>query len=158
MPVSRRARIAAFAAMVSAAATCFALAAAIGLALGAGVALARQLRASDRAKLRYIAAVGEKVYETGRASGTLPGDMRVHMIFGSVFSGSFTIHTRAGDISGHGRARPHGEGIVESFKGTLVVTGGSGRYRHAHGSAGLYGTFNRNDYALTIKTAGTLRY
>ncbi|HEY1688978.1 MAG TPA: hypothetical protein VGF95_08960 [Solirubrobacteraceae bacterium] len=150
MPVSRRARIAACAAAAFAASIC--------LALGAGIALAGQLHASDRAKLRYVAAVGEKVYETGQASGTLPGDMRVHMVFSSTFSGSFTIDTPVGEISGRGRARPHGEGVIESFKGTLVVTGGSGRYSHAHGSAGLYGTFNRNNYSLTIKTAGTLHY
>lgn len=136
-----------------------ALAATAGLTFGvAGPAPAAQLHASDRAKLHYVNAIGEKVYETGGASGTLPGNMRVHMVFASTFSGSFTIRTHEGSISGRGRAKPHGEGIYESFAGTLIVTGGSGRYRHAHGTARLYGTFNRNDYALTIKTAGTLRY
>lgn len=116
------------------------------------------LHASDRAKLHYRGAVGEEVYETGSANGTLPGSMRVHMIFASTFSGSFAIYTRGGRIDGHGRARPHGGGIYESFAGTLVVTGGTGRYRHAHGTAHLYGTFNRDNYALTIETAGTLRF
>lgn len=116
------------------------------------------LHARDVARLRYAGAIGEKVFEKGGASGSLPGSMRVHMIFASTFSGTFTIYTHAGRIDGHGRAKPHGGGVRESFAGTLTVTGGSGRYRHAHGVAHLYGTFNRDNYALTIRTAGTLRY
>jgi hypothetical protein len=137
-----------------------AYAAPIAIALGAGASLATgaDLRAVDTAKLHYVGAVGEEVYETGGASGTLPGSMRVHMIFASTFSGSFAIYTRGGRIDGHGKARPHGEGVYESFAGTLVVTGGTGRYRRAHGTAHLYGTFNRENYALTIQTAGTLRF
>jgi hypothetical protein len=133
---------------------------ALAIALGAGTSLAggAELHASDAAKLHYVGAVGEQVYETGSASGTLPGSMRVHMIFASTFSGSFAIYTRGGTIDGEGRARPHGEGVYESFAGTLLVTGGTGRYRRAHGTAHLYGTFDRENYALTIQTAGTLRF
>lgn len=125
---------------------------------GGRPALAASLHASDRAKLHYVEAVGEDVYEAGSASGTLPGSMHVYMVFGSTFEGRFTIYTSTGDISGHGSAKTHGGGIYESFAGTLVVTGGTSRYRHAHGSAHIYGTFNRESYALTIKTSGTLRY
>ena len=134
------------------------IALAIALGAGANLATGAELHALDTAKLHYVGAVGEEVYETGSASGTLPGSMRVHMIFASTFSGSFAIYTRGGRIDGHGKARPHGEGVYESFAGTLVVTGGTGRYRRAHGIARLYGTFNRENYALTIQTAGTLRF
>lgn len=135
-----------------------ALAPAAAPATWASLATAAQLHASDRANLHYVGAEGEEVYETGSASGTLPGSMRVHMIFESSFSGSFTIYTRGGSIDGHGSAKPHGGGIYESFAGTLVVSGGTGRYRHARGTAALYGTFDRSNYALTVKTAGTLRF
>jgi len=133
---------------------------ALAIALGAGTSLAAgaDLHAVDTAKLHYVGAVGEEVYETGSASGTLPGSMRVHMIFASTFSGSFAIYTRGGRIDGHGKARPHGEGVYESFAGTLVVSGGTGRYRRARGTAHLYGTFDRENYALTIQTTGTLRF
>jgi hypothetical protein len=134
------------------------LALALALGPGAGLAGGSSLHAFDMAKLRYAGAVGEQVYETGIASGTLPGSIRVHMIFAATFSGSFAIYTRGGRIDGHGRARPHGEGVYESFAGTLVVSGGTGRFRHAHGTAHLYGVFDRESYALTIQTAGTLRY
>jgi hypothetical protein len=119
---------------------------------------ARSLRASDEAHLRYVSASGSTLYETGRASGTLPGSMRVHMTIGPTFSGSFTIYASGGTIAGHGTATPHGVGVYESFAGSITLTGGSGRFRHASGSAKLYGTFNRNTYALLIQTEGTLHY
>jgi hypothetical protein len=131
---------------------------ALAALLTAAVASAKTLHATDNAQLRYVSAVGSDLYETGRAAGTLPGTMRVHMDIGARFTGSFTILAKGGSIIGHGSAKPHGSGVYESFAGTLVVTGGTGTYEHAHGSAALYGTFDRDTYALTIKTSGTLRY
>lgn len=84
--------------------------------------------------------------------------MRVHFEVGATLKGTFTIYIKGGTIKGHGEATPHGAGVVESFAGSLIATGGSGRYAHAHGRAGLYGTFNRNSYALTVQTTGTLAY
>lgn len=135
-----------------------ALAAALALALPACAHAARLLHASDEAHLHYISAAGSTLYETGKASGTLPGSMRVHMRIAATFSGSFVIYAQGGTIDGHGSATPHGSGVYESFAGTLIVSGGSGRYSHAHGRAGLYGTFNRNTYALVVKTTGNLHY
>jgi hypothetical protein len=116
------------------------------------------LKATDTARLHYISASGSLLYEEGAAAGTLPGSMRVHFNVGATLSGSFTIYTRGGTITGHGSATPHGSGVYESFAGSLVVAGGSGRYAHARGKAGLYGTFNRNNYALVVQTVGTLHY
>ncbi|HTA96468.1 MAG TPA: hypothetical protein VK730_02365 [Solirubrobacteraceae bacterium] len=116
------------------------------------------LKATDSAHLHYISASGSLLYEEGAAVGTLPGSMRVHFNVGATLSGSFTIYTRGGTITGHGSATPHGSGVYESFAGSLVVAGGSGHYAHAHGKAGLYGTFNRNNYALVVQTVGTLHY
>lgn len=138
-----------------------ALAASLSTGGGASASRARTaqaLRASDTARLHYLSASGSLLYELGHAAGTLPGSMRVHLRVSSTFSGSFTIYTRGGSIRGRGSATPHGSGVYESFAGTLSVTGGSGRYRHAHGRAGLYGTFNRNTYALLVQTTGTLYY
>lgn len=119
---------------------------------------ARSVREADKAQLRYISASGSTLYETGRAIGTLPGTMLVHMRIEATFTGSFTISAQGGTIVGHGSATPHGAGVYESFAGTLVVTGGTGTYEHASGRAALYGTFDRKTYALTIKTSGTLHY
>jgi hypothetical protein len=119
---------------------------------------ARVLNATDTAHLRYISASGSLLYEEGNAAGALPGRMRVHLNVGTTFSGSFTIYASGGSIRGHGSAAPHGSGTYESFSGTLTVTGGTGRYARAHGHGGLYGTFDRENYALVIKTTGSLSY
>jgi hypothetical protein len=111
-----------------------------------------------RAHLTIAGPSGSLLLEEGRATGTLPGTMRVRLNVGPTLSGSFTITTRFGSIKGRGSATPHGSGTVESFAGTLVASGGTGRYAHAHGHAGLYGTFNRDTYALTVQTTGKLSY
>jgi hypothetical protein len=135
------------------------LAPAVALAHGIPQARAAHvLKATDVASLHYVSASGSLLYEEGRASGALPGSMKVHMRVGAQFSGSFTIYVRGGSIRGHGVATPHGSGIYESFAGTLLASGGSGRFRNAHGRARLYGTFNRRTYALVVQTVGTLYY
>jgi hypothetical protein len=116
------------------------------------------LKASDTARLHYVSASGSLLFDEGRATGTLPGSMRVHMNLGTTFTGSFTIYASGGSIEGRGSAAPHGSGTYESFSGILTVTGGTGRYVHAHGRGGLYGTFDRENYALLIKTTGSLTY
>jgi len=119
---------------------------------------AHVLNATDTAHLRYISSSGSLLLDEGKATGTLPGSMRVHLDLGATFTGTFTIYASGGSIEGHGSATPHGSGTYESFAGTLTVTGGTGRYRHAHGRGGLYGTFDRDNYALVIKTTGSLTY
>lgn len=96
--------------------------------------------------------------EEGSATGDLPGKMRAHLTVGASFSGTFVIFTASGTIKGRGTATPRGSGRYESFRGSLVLTGGTGRYAHAHGSAGLYGVFDRTTYRLTIQTTGRLSY
>jgi hypothetical protein len=119
---------------------------------------ARVLRATDTAKLHYVSAAGSELLEQGKTTGTIPGSMRAQVEIGATISGNFTIYTQGGSIKGHGVATPHGGGVYESFAGSVVVTGGTGRFVHAHGHTGLYGTFNRNTYALTIQTTGTLSF
>ena len=120
--------------------------------------VARTLNVTDTAHLRYISHTGSLLYEDGAASGTLPGSMRAHCNVGSTVTANFTIYTHGGTISGHGTATPHGSGIYESFAGSFQVTGGTGNYAHAHGRAGLSGTFDRRTYDLTVQTTGRLSY
>ncbi|MGA2163245.1 MAG: autotransporter [Solirubrobacteraceae bacterium] len=119
---------------------------------------ARTLNVTDTAHLRYISHTGALLYEEGAASGTLPGSMRAHCNISSTVTANFTIYTHGGTITGHGTATPHGAGIYESFAGSFQVTGGTGNYAHAHGHAGLSGTFDRRTYALTVQTTGRLSY
>lgn len=119
---------------------------------------ARALSVTDTARLHYVSASGSLLYEVGQVGGTLPGSMRARFNVGATMRGSFTFYAHGGSIRGRGSARLHGSGVYESFAGSLVATGGSGRYAHAHGQARLYGTFNRNSYALVVQTIGVLRY
>jgi hypothetical protein len=119
---------------------------------------ARVLAATDTANLHYVSASGSLLLDEGKASGTLPGSMRVHLNLGTTFTSTFTIFASGGSISGRGSAKPHGFGKYESFAGTLIVTGGTGRYARARGRGRFYGTFNRSNYALVVKTTGNLTY
>ncbi len=119
---------------------------------------AHVLSATDTVHLHYISSSGSLLFDEGKATGTLPGSMRVHLDLGTTFTGTFTIYANGGSIEGRGSAAPHGSGTYESFAGTLTVTGGTGRYAHAHGHGGLYGSFDRDNYALVIKTTGSLTY
>ncbi len=121
---------------------------------------ARVLNVADTGHLRYNArgSEGSLLLEEGSVAGALPGRMRAHMNIGATFSGSFVLYASGGSIKGHGTAKPTGSGRYESFRGSLTVTGGTGRYAHAHGQAGLYGVFDRKTYGLTVQTTGRLSY
>jgi hypothetical protein len=139
---------------------------AAGAATGAGAPgrgapsahAARTLDGTDTAHLHLVHQRETVVFEEGAAGGAIPGHMRAQLEVGSVFTGTCTISTGAGTITGHGRATPHGSGRYQSFSGTLTITGGSGRYAHAHGQTGLYGTFDRRTFALVIQTSGRISY
>ena len=119
---------------------------------------AHTLNASDTGKLHLLRASGSLLYEEGAASGGIPGRMKADMNIGATFTSSFTIYTTHGTVKGHGSATPRGAGRYESFSGSVVITGGSGRYAHAHGNAGLYGTFDRKTYAFVVQTTGKISY
>jgi hypothetical protein len=119
---------------------------------------AHTLNITDTAKLHYTGGSGSLLHEAGSATGTLPGSMKAECDVGAVLSTNFTISTAGGTIKGHGTATPHGTGTYESFAGTIVATGGTGRYAHAHGRGGLYGVFDRKNYSLTVQTTGKLSY
>jgi hypothetical protein len=119
---------------------------------------ARTLDATTTARLHLVRAEGAQLFEQGTVSGALVGSMRAVLETGVVFTGSFATHIRGGWIDGRGRATPHGSGRYQSFSGSLVVTGGSGRYAHVRGHAGLYGVFDRRTDSVVVQTTGKLSY
>ncbi len=124
--------------------------------------VSRALKATDEAHMSYVKhrSSSSRLFEKGIVHGTIPGSMNAYCSLGATFAATFTIYAKGGTIDGHGTATPHASngGLYESFAGTLTVTGGTGRYAHAHGHAGLYGAFNRRTYALTVQTTGSLSY
>ncbi|HSZ12702.1 MAG TPA: hypothetical protein VK790_01540 [Solirubrobacteraceae bacterium] len=119
---------------------------------------ARSLNGSATAHLHLVRPEGSMLIEEGPATGALAGSMHADLHTGAVFTGTFTIHTGGGSIDGHGKAVPHGSGRFQSFSGSLLVTGGSGRYAHVSGHAGMYGVFDRRTDSVVIQTTGTLTY
>ncbi len=121
---------------------------------------ARVLKVNDTGYLRLLHASGSILSEAGPVSGTLPGTASVHLDVGEHVTASFTIHVRGGgSITGHGSAALHSSGRYSSFGGSLSVTGGTGRYAHAHGTGKLYGVIERRSDNLTVQTReGTLHY
>ena len=117
---------------------------------------AATLKITDTADMHYTSGSGSLLHETGTSSGTLPGSMKANLAIGATLTANFTIYTSGGTITGRGMGKPHGSGTYESFAGTLVATGGTGRYAHAHGHGGFYGTFDRKNYDLTVQTTGKL--
>ena len=126
--------------------------------LACPAAHARTLDGTDTAHLHLVHQYESLLYEEGAAGGALPGRMRARLQVGSLFTGRCTIYTRYGSIAGQGTAKPHGVGRYQSFQGTFVVSGGSGRYRHVHGRTQLYGTFDRRTFAVVVQTVGRLSY
>lgn len=119
---------------------------------------ARTERLSMTAHLRYLTAKGAYLLEEGSASGPLAGTVKAHVRITADISGSFEFYPHDGSISGYGSARLHESGTYVSFGGTVMITGGTGRYAHARGSGGLYGVYNRRTLGLTIQTTGSLSY
>jgi hypothetical protein len=120
---------------------------------------ARTLNVTDEAHLHLTGASGEQLEEEGPTTGALPGKVHARFIVSSSVTGSFTFYPRdGGTITGHGSARLHSTGTYASFGGSMFVSHGTGRYAHAHGSGGFYGTVNRHTNALIIQTTGQLSY
>jgi hypothetical protein len=117
------------------------------------------LNVRDEGHLHLVRESGSLLLEEGPATGTLPGTVKVRFDVGATITAQFTIYARGGgSISGHGSGALRSTGAYSTFGGTLAVTSGTGRYRHARGSGGLYGAINRKTYALTVQTIGKLSY
>jgi hypothetical protein len=116
------------------------------------------LYVKDTGYLHYVSAAGALLVEEGHAYGSLPGRLRVRMNVGPTVTASFTTYLSGGSISGHGTATLRTAGTYDTFGGTLTITGGTGRYAHAHGTGGLYGSLNRYKETATVQTIGTLHY
>lgn len=137
---------------------CAATAAFCTAALTMAATKSRTLRVSDAAHLHRVPSQGTEILEKGTASGTLPGTVTAYLNVGATVIAHFTIHTSSGSISGVGSGKLKGRPAEPSFGGTMTVQHGTGRYAHAHGTGGFYGTINRSSYRAVVETKGTLSY
>ena len=130
---------------------------------GAGhtVAWAAQAQvANDEGSLHLVGESGANLVEEGQMAGTLPGRAKLLFSIGATVSATFTLYPRSGgSVSGHGSGKLTSSGRYASFGGSMAVTSGTGRYRHAHGTGGFYGTILRKSpYPVVVQTRGTLSF
>jgi hypothetical protein len=119
------------------------------------------LSVRDQGHLRFVSAGATRIVDEGGLTGTLPARTRVDFAYNGspLVAASFTIRTAGGLIKGRAKCRLHNPtSFTPSFRGALEITGGSGRYVHAHGSGELFGVFHRHGYALDIQAIGRLLY
>jgi hypothetical protein len=122
---------------------------------------ARTVSVKDEGYLHLVRSSGSLLIDEGSAHGTIPGTVNIRFVYdGSpTVSAQITIYSHAGRIQGHGNGRLSSPTSASpSFKGSLTITGGSGRYAHARGGGSFYGVFYRRSYAITVQTEGTLHY
>ena len=119
------------------------------------------LSVKDEGRLHYVKSSGEVIIDEGHASGSFPGSVKVRFLYNGepTVSARFTISGSGGSIYAHGTGRLSSPtSPAPSFHGSFAVTGGSGRYSHAHGGGALYGVYYRRSYAITVQAIGKLPY
>jgi hypothetical protein len=150
--------VAAATGLVLGATTLSAAAHASGLETRLAARTAHVLSVKDEAHLHLTSTNGSLLMEEGPAIGVIPGTVKASFIVATDVTATFTIYAHGGSINGRGTGALHSTGLYSSFGGSLKVTGGTGRYKHAHGNGGLYGVINRKTDALTVQTTGELSY
>jgi hypothetical protein len=122
----------------------------------------RVMSVKDEGKLHLLKSSGSLLIDEGPATGTIPGKVKVRFVYdGSnpTVTAKITIYGHSGTIEAHASAKLSNPASPNpSFKGTLTIDGGSGRYLHAHGAGRLYGVFYRRSYGMLVQTEGNLRY
>ncbi len=119
------------------------------------------LNVRDEGRLRYLKSSGSQLIDEGPATGTIPGRVRVRFTYNGSpnVSAQFTIYGAHGSLTGSASGRlSDPNSPTPSFRGSLSLTGGSGRYAHARGSGELFGVFHRRGYGMIVQTIGRLRY
>jgi type II secretory pathway pseudopilin PulG len=114
----------------------------------------------DSAHLHLISGGGTALTEQGKASGSIPGTVRLWLkLQAYTATASFTIYTKSGNISGHASGKlKFGKSGYDSFAGAASITHGTGRYAHASGTGTFYGSVYRGNYKMSVQVYGQLHY
>ena len=120
---------------------------------------ARTIAVSEHASLRLIRKSGSTLYEAGTVTGTLAGTVTARLNTSVTrVTGWVRIRARGGTLTMSLNGRPRSAGVNVRFGGTMRVTGGTGRYARARGSARFSGVVNRRSWAATVDARGRLSY
>jgi opacity protein-like surface antigen len=146
------------AALIAAAGAAGAVAAATA---GARAHTSRSMTVRDEAYLHFVGSSGSQVIDEGYAHGSIQGRARARFTYNGnpTISARFTIYGSGWSLNGQASGRlSNPNSTSPSFRGSLTLTGGSGRYAHARGSGELFGVFYRRSYGLTVQALGRLYY
>lgn len=98
-----------------------------------------------------------QLVEEGTGFGTFKAQVKITMKIKSIVTGVLVAQLPGGKIYGHAVAKPHYSGRWVTFKGKLKITKGTGRYAHASGTTGFYGSIDRYNYKLNVQVIGHLK-
>lgn len=119
----------------------------------------RLLRVNDTGRLHLTRKSGSTLYESGSASGTLPGTITAVFHTGVArVTGSVTFHARGGSITMTAVGYPQSAGVTARFSGSIAVSGGTGRYRSALGHGTFSGRVNRHSWKVTVHAVAGVTY
>ncbi len=115
------------------------------------VAHAKTISIREHANPHLARKSGSTLYESGSATGTLPGNVSaIFKVSLTSVSGTVTIYPRGGSlkISISGKARS--TGVRARFGGSMRVVSGTGKYRGMSDSGSFEGAVNRRTWAASV--------
>ena len=129
------------------------------LATTPAVAQARTISIKESVKLHLVRKSGNTLYESGTATGTLPGNVSARFVTSATkVTGTVTIYARGGSITATVSGTPRSIGVNARFGGTMRVIKGTGKYRNASGSGRFDGVVNRRSWAVSVNATARLSY
>jgi hypothetical protein len=111
--------------------------------------------------LHLVGRPGHVAYAKGTVSGTFSGttSVRYTAIGSTGGEATFTMYpSSGGSMTGRSVTHGHAVGPTAYFTGTATITGGTGRWAHAHGTGlSFSGSLDRQNYHSTSVTSGNIR-
>jgi hypothetical protein len=155
---ARRSMVVGTAAAVAASA--FALAGSSAVSPTAEAARRRALTVIDTVRMTLVRKNGNVVYQSGTATGTLPGRVSARFVTSLTrVSGTVTFYPyRGGSITMTALGYPRSLRRVTPLTGTLAVRRGTGKYSRVLGSGTFSGTANRRSWSVTVNARANLTY
>jgi hypothetical protein len=120
---------------------------------------ARTVSLREAGNLRLTSKRGFTLNEQGSATGTLSGTLHVRLtiVSNNHVKAEVSISRNGGSISGEATASYHRSNGSASFSGSLLVSGGTGSYAHAHGSGLSFGgTIQNSNDAIAVHLGGSI--
>ena len=97
---------------------------------------ARTISITELGRLHLTSHHGFTLNEEGKALGTIPGTIYIHLHVTSTnhVSAEVNIYPHGGSVTGYASAGYHPSGGTATFSGTMNVTRGTGGWNGAHGN------------------------